>query len=155
MPLSWSRTPRVVGPAVPQPGDDVVELARPAVALVVLDMVVEPEIERRVGVGGRDDVPARAAVADVVERGEPPRDMVRLVERRRGGRDQADPFRHHRQSRQQRQRLERGHRRAAPQRLDRHVQHGQMVGHEEGVERAALQRLDETHRCFRLKLASG
>ena len=27
--------------------------------------------------------------------------------------------------------------------FDRHVQHGQVVGHEEGVELAALQRLDE------------
>jgi hypothetical protein len=32
---------------------------------------------------------------------------------------------------------------AALQRLDRHVQHGEMVGHEEGVELAALQRLGQ------------
>ena len=45
--------------------------------------------------------------------------------------------------RQQRERLERGHRVAALERLDRHVEHGQVVGHEEGVELAALQRLRE------------
>jgi hypothetical protein len=56
-----------------------VEFARPPVAFVVLDMVGQAEIERRVGVGGRDDIPSRAAVADVVERGEPAGDMVRLV----------------------------------------------------------------------------
>ncbi len=33
---------------------------------------------------------------------------------------------------------------AALQRLHRHVQHGQMIGHEEGVELRRLQRLRET-----------
>ena len=32
---------------------------------------------------------------------------------------------------------------AAPQRLDRHIEHGQMVGHEEGIELRRLQRLRE------------
>ena len=32
---------------------------------------------------------------------------------------------------------------AALERVNRHVQHGQVVGHEEGVELAALQRLRE------------
>ena len=133
----------VVGPAVPQAGHDVVELARAAIALVVLHMLVEAEIQRRVGIGGRDDVPAGAAAADMVERGEAARDVIGRVERRRGGGDQADMLGRHRQRRQQRERLERGHRVAALQRLDRHVEHGQMVGHEEGVELAALQRLRE------------
>ena len=47
------------------------------------------------------------------------------------------------QGRQQRERLERCHRMAALQRLDRHVEHRQMVGHEEGVEPPALQRPGE------------
>src|SRR6266853_5373862 len=45
---------------------------------------------------------------------------------------------------QQRQRIERRHRSAMLERVERHVQHGQMVGHEEGVEAAALQRLRES-----------
>ncbi|WP_245372647.1 hypothetical protein [Rhizobium leguminosarum] len=32
---------------------------------------------------------------------------------------------------------------AAPQRLDRHVEHGKVIGHEEGVEFRPLQRLRE------------
>ena len=51
--------PGIVGPAVPQPGDDAVELAGAAIALVVLDMVLQAEIQRRIGVGGGDDVPSR------------------------------------------------------------------------------------------------
>ncbi len=35
---------------IPQAGDDIEELARPAVAFVVLDMLVEPEVQRRVGI---------------------------------------------------------------------------------------------------------
>ena len=80
----------VVGEAVPEAGDHVVELAGAAVALVVLHVLVEAEIQRRVGVGGGDDVPAGAAAADVVERGEAAGDMIGLVEGGRGGGDQAD-----------------------------------------------------------------
>jgi hypothetical protein len=43
-------------------------------------------------------------------------------------------LRHARQGGEQREGLERSDRMAALQRLDRHVQHGQVVGHEEGVE---------------------
>ena len=84
-----------------------------------------------------------AAAADMVQRGEAAGDVIGLVERGGGGRDQADPLGHHRQRRQQGQRLERGGGRAALQRRHRHVQHGQVVGHEERVELAPLQRLDE------------
>ena len=47
------------------------------------------------------------------------------------------------QRREQRERLERRHRVAALERVERHIEHGQMIGHEEGVEFAALQRLRE------------
>ena len=80
----------VVGKAVPQAGHDIVEFARAAIALVVLDMLVEPEIQRRVGVGGRHDVPAGAAAADMVERGEAAGDVIGRVEGGRGGGDQPD-----------------------------------------------------------------
>ena len=80
----------VVGEGIPQPGDHVIELARPLVALVVLHVVVEAEIQRRIRVGGGDDVPAGAAAADVVERGEAARDVVGRVKGGRAGGDQAD-----------------------------------------------------------------
>ena len=44
---------------------------------------------------------------------------------------------------------------AALQRLDRHVQHGQMIGHEEGVELAALQRLGEALQMREIEIGVG
>ena len=70
-----------------------IEFARASVALVVLHVLFEAEVERGVGVGGRHDVPARAAAADMVERGEAARDQIGLLEGRRGGGDQAEMFR--------------------------------------------------------------
>ena len=131
----------VVGETVPQPGDHVVELARPVVALVMLHLLVEAEIQRRVGVRGGDDVPAGAAAAEMVERGEAPGDVIGRVESGRGGGDEADMLGRARERREERERLEGGHRVAALQGLDRHVEHRQMVGHEEGVELARLQLL--------------
>ena len=102
-----------------------------------------PKFSAASGIGGGDDVPAGAAAADMVERGEAAGDVIGRVEGGRGGGDQAELLGDAGQRRQQRQRIERGHRGAALQRLHRHVQHGQMIGHEEGVELAALQRLGE------------
>ena len=143
MPLVDVADEGVVGPAVPQAGHHVVELARAAVALAVLHVLVEPEIERRVRIGGGDDVPAGAAAADVVERGEPARDVIGRVEGGRAGGDEADMLGTPGQRRQQRERLERRHRVAALERLQRHVQHRHVVGHEEGVELAVLELLRE------------
>src|SRR5712692_2844187 len=60
----------VVCPAVPEARDDVEELARAAVARRVLDMLLKSEVQRRIRVGCRDEVPAGTAAADVIERGE-------------------------------------------------------------------------------------
>src|SRR5262249_25694201 len=46
-------------------------------------------------------------------------------------------------SREQRERLERGYRVTALERIKRHIEDGQMIGHEEGVEFAAFKRLRE------------
>jgi len=89
----------VLGPAVPQPGYDIEELAGAAIALAMLHVLGHPEIQRRVGVGGRDQIPAGASAADVVERGEAPGDHVRWLEGRRGGGDQSEMLGHHRQRR--------------------------------------------------------
>ena len=106
----------VVGETVPEPGDDVVELARADVAGVVIHLLVVAEIQRGIRVGGGDDVPAGTAAADVIERGEAAGDVVGRVEGRRGGRDEADALRHGGQRGEQRERLERGDRVAALQR---------------------------------------
>ena len=79
----------------------------------------------------------------MVQRGEAPGDMVGLVVGRRRGGHQTDVLGDRRQRREQGERLERGHRVAALQRFDRHVEHRQVVGHEEGVELARLQLRDE------------
>ena len=134
--------PGIVGPAVPQPGDHVVELARPAIALAVLHVLLEAEIERRVGIGGGDDVPAGTAAGNPIERGKAPGDVIRRIEGGRAGGDEADPLGGLRQRRQQGERLERGRGVAALERIHRHVEHGHMVGHEERVELRPLQRLD-------------
>ncbi len=133
----------VIRPGVPKPRHHVVELARAGVALAVLHMLLQPEIERRVRIGGGHDVPAGAAAAEMIERGEPPGDVIGRIEGGRAGGDQADMLGHLRQGRQQRERLERGHGVAALEGVERHVEHGHVVGHEEGVELAALELLRE------------
>ncbi len=145
----------VLGPAVPQPGDDIEELAGPAIALAMLHVLGQPEIERRVGVRGRHQVPPGAPAADMVERGEPARDQIGRLERRRGRRDQPQMLGHHRQRRQQRQRIERGHRGAALQRRHRHVQDRQMIGHEPRVEPSALELLREADQVLQVEIGVG
>ncbi len=110
----------------------------------MLHVVVEAEIQRRIRVRGGDDVPAGAAAADMVQRREAAGDVIGLVEGGRCGGDQADPLGHGGERREQGERFERGDGVAALQRIDRHVQHGQMVGHEERVKFSTFQRLDET-----------
>ena len=48
----------VLGPAVPQAGHDIEEFAGAAIALAMLHVLGHAEIERRVGVRGRDQIPA-------------------------------------------------------------------------------------------------
>jgi hypothetical protein len=45
----------------------------------MVDVLVEAEIEGGVRIGGGDDIPARAAAADVVQRGEAAGDELGLV----------------------------------------------------------------------------
>ena len=65
----------------------------------MLHMLFQPEIQRRVGVGRGDDVPAGAPAAEMIERGEAARDVIGLVEGRRAGRDKADVLGDHGQRR--------------------------------------------------------
>ena len=68
---------------------------------------------------------------------------------------QAEMLGHDGEHRQQCQRIERHHGSAALERLQRHVEHGQMVGPEEGVELAALERLREAPKMIGIEIPSG
>jgi hypothetical protein len=109
----------------------------------MLHMIVLAEIPRRFRVAGGDDVPPRPAARDMVERGEAAGDVEGLVIGGAGGRHQADVLGDAGQGGKQCKRLEGGDGVAALQRLERHVEDRQVVGHEKGVEFAALQSLDQ------------
>ena len=79
----------IVGPGIPQAGDDVVEFARAAIALAVLHVIGHAEVQRRVRIGCGDDIPAGAAAAEMIERGEAPCDVIGRIERGRAGGDRA------------------------------------------------------------------
>jgi hypothetical protein len=73
----------IVSPAIPQPGDDIVELTRAGIARGMLQMLVAAEIMRGFGVASGNDVPAGAALAEVIERGEAPGECCRACCRAR------------------------------------------------------------------------
>src|SRR3546814_15986342 len=79
----------IVGPAIPRILHDIDELARPFVAIIVLDMPVAAEVLRVFRVGTRHHVPTSPALADPIERGITTRDAERLVVGGGGGRDEA------------------------------------------------------------------
>ena len=81
---------RVLGPAVPQPPRHLDELGRPRVAVVVLGVRVTPEVQRRLGVVGGDDVPPDPPTGHVIGGRQPARQLVGLVVGGRRGADQAD-----------------------------------------------------------------
>ena len=96
----------VVFPAIPQARDDVVEFARAFIAHGMIGMLLEVEVLRLRFRARRHEIPARAAAAQMIERCKFAREIVRLVERGRYGRDQSDVARDDRERRQERQRLE-------------------------------------------------
>src|ERR1700738_3980827 len=66
----------IVFPTVPQARDDIQELPGALVAFAVRRVFGEAEILRRLRYAGRDNVPASASAADVIERGEKARGVV-------------------------------------------------------------------------------
>ena len=96
----------VVVPAIPQALHDLRKFARPAVALCMIEHAVATKVCSLGGLVGGDEVPARAAMADVVERGELARQMIGLLIGGGGGGGEANVFRHHGQRGKQRERLE-------------------------------------------------
>jgi hypothetical protein len=99
-------------------------MAHLAVAAVILRRGREP---------GGHNVPGRAAVADVVDRGELPRQIEWLGVGGRSGGDQPDPTGHRRHCRQYSDRLEPG-----TGRLRHIAAQGQLIGEEERIEQRCL-----------------
>jgi hypothetical protein len=79
--------------------------SRALVTKAVFVVLVAAEVECFERVGRGDEVPAGAPAAQVVERGEPARHVIRLVVAGAGGGDQADVFGHRRQRGQQGERI--------------------------------------------------
>ena len=129
----------VVVPAVPQRGDHLGEFVGALVALGVAIVRVAVEVQRLGRHAGGDQVPAGAPAADVIERGELPRHMERLVVARRRGAGQPDALGDAGERRDQRDRLEIGDvLRRARQRIHMRLAHADVVGEEDHVELAAL-----------------
>ena len=101
------QTDRVVLPAVPQPHHRVDEFPCTRIPVAVVRMLGQPEVGGSQIRTRGDDVPPSASVRDVVERGEQPSQVVRLVVRGRRRRDQSDPLGCHCNGRQQGDRLQR------------------------------------------------
>ena len=112
----------------------------------MIEMLLQPEILRRVRVRGGDDVPARASTAEMWSSEANRRatwngsskdvDPVAIRPSFSVAMDSADS---------KRERLEGCRRRTALQRVHRHVQHRQVVGHEEGIEPRRLKPLGKLH----------
>ena len=137
----------VVVPAVPQPFDDLDEFDGAVVALAVLVMLLAAEIVGFVDGRRRHDVPAGAAAADMVERGEFAGDVIGLVVARRRGGAEADMLGDDGERRQQGQRIEIGHvLRPAGERGEPAVAHRNRVGDEHQVELTALGGLGDLRR---------
>ena len=97
---------RSVVPAIPQTRDDIDELVGAFIAQLVFEVLVAAEIQRHFRVGGRDDIPGGAPVADMVDRAEGAGDVERLRKARRNGRAEADMGRAGGERGNQRRRLE-------------------------------------------------
>ena len=145
----------LVLPAVPQRGDGVDELVGALVAFGRRALPVEAEVARG-GVAGRGhQVPARAALAQVVEGGELAGEGVGLFVGRRCRGDEAEVFGDHRQGREQRHRLE-AHRLLADAGAGVAAEVGrQPVGQKEGVEQPALGGLGEALVMLEVEGARG
>ena len=142
----------VICPTVPQAGHHVVKFSGFVVPLGMRDVLLEAKIEGRLWVGRGDEVPAGAPITDVVQRCELPCDMIGIVESGGRGGDEAQTFGDHSQSREKRERIKGRRGRAAFEGVHRHVQQGQMIGHEERVEFGAFQGLGEPGDMAKIKI---
>jgi hypothetical protein len=135
---------RVIIPAVPQAAADVHELGRPLIELIMRKVVLTAKVEVLPRHAAGDDVPAGAAAADVVDRGELARDLEGKVVAGGGGADEADVLRPGRQRGHQRERLKVGDvLRHTSDDLRWSLAHDLVVGEEDRVEAGSLGRLGQ------------
>ena len=87
---------RVRIPARPEPVAQLHVLVGPVVALVVIEQLLVPEVQRLLDLVGRHHVPRDAPAAQVVERGHEAGEQERRIERRRQRGREADPPRRRR-----------------------------------------------------------
>ena len=156
MPFSTSRMKASSANRIPESRDDIVELARAAVAFVVFHVLVETEIQLD---SGFDVVtifqPARPSLTWSRE-AKAAGDVIRRVEGGRTGGDETETLGDHGKRGQQRHRVEGRDGGAAFKGRHRHVQHAEMIGHEERVEFPGFQFLRETDEmCLQIEVGVG
>ena len=128
----------VVVPRIPQRLHDLDEFLAAPVAHVLRLVRLVAEVERLGRIAGGDHVPAGAAAAHQIERGEFARHRVGLLEAGRGGADQADVLGVARERREHRERLDPGDIVQPVQALLVGGEHRMGVGAEHHVEQPAL-----------------
>ncbi len=134
----------VVFPALlPELVDDVQVFVGQVVALVMRQLLRQAEIARGAVQIAGDDVPAEAALRQMVERGDAAREGIRVLIGQRAGDAEAQVLGHAGHQRHERQRIVQRRLHAMPERrISRaleHVIHAQHVGQEDTVETATLQ----------------
>jgi hypothetical protein len=150
----------VVGPAsLPQLVAHLQIFVGDVVAVVVAGLAGKADVAgAAVEIGGHD-VPAGAALGEVVEGREPAGESIGMLERQRGGEPEAEMFRHHRHRGHELERIVDRDLRAIAQRrveiaaID--VVDAEHVGDEQPVETAALEQLGEFGPVFEILVLPG
>ena len=136
----------VVLPGVPEAEHHLHELGGALVAIGVRRMLGMAEVERLGGGRRGHQVPAGAAFAELIERGEHPCHMERLEIGGGRGRDQADVLRHRSQRAEQRDRLDAMRHRGALPHIDVVGAEGRLgISVEDEVELRSLGELRQVH----------
>src|SRR6516165_8780338 len=142
----------IVRPGIPKTCYAIEEFTCAPIACGMFKVLFAAKILRLRWIAGGHHVPAGPAAANVIERGEFARNMVRVIVGRRGGGYQPNMLSQYSESGKQRQRIERGHCRAAFQGFEWHVQDGEMIGHEKGVKFSSLQRLCKARQMPKIEI---
>ncbi|CUW96452.1 hypothetical protein AGR2A_Lc180057 [Agrobacterium genomosp. 2 str. CFBP 5494] len=118
----------------------------------MVGLIISAKIPGGVRVRGCDDVPAGAAIAEVIERGKTPGHVIGLVECGGRGGDETDALGDGGQGGKKREGLEGSNGMAAAQCLRGHVQDGEMIGHEKCVEFRSFELLRETRQMGEIEI---
>src|SRR5690606_13595000 len=145
---------RVRPPGVPQLTRQADELGRPPVPVGVVEVAAPAEVLAGEGVVGGHHVPRGPALAEVIQRGQPPGQLIRFVEGGVDGGGQADPLGHRGQGAEHGERLgPADHVEVVDAALV--LAQPQALGEEEEVERAAFGRPGQMDERGEVDLAAG